>query len=232
MKYSNQEQPGGERSLFYLKIPDYTHHREEVKAGARIVNQICSQEQEERALCALACSLELSFIPSVSDSSGSSPTGCQLFPHWLTWDNPPNRQVQRPSQCGQSPIDALFPGKSKLCQVAVIPSIRPTCGTVYFGNANIRLECWSQLSLRNFPRFQSSRVAFGAKHNHVSTSHHLPDRLGRAFIFALPFGLRNTKAMPLLTGHGADKNRPCLRWTRKVSTACAMGRWQATHGLF
>lgn len=73
-KYSNKEQPGGGRSFLYLNIPDYTHHCGEVKAGTRIVNQIYSQEQEERAMHALARSLVLSFIPSVLDSSGSLPT--------------------------------------------------------------------------------------------------------------------------------------------------------------
>lgn len=51
--------------------------------------------------------------------------------------SPHHRQAQRLSQCGQSPTDALFPGESKLCQVAVIASIRPACGTAYFRRANV-----------------------------------------------------------------------------------------------
>ena len=58
-----KKQLGGERNLLYLKIPDYTHHWGEVKAETRIVNQIRSQEQKERALYVLTRLLVVSFIP-------------------------------------------------------------------------------------------------------------------------------------------------------------------------
>jgi hypothetical protein len=74
-------------------------------------------------------------------------------------------QVQRPTQCRQSPIEALFPGDSRLCLVAIIANHHACPPTLHVSMALVyQTRVLESVIFRVATSFPSSRVAFGAKH--------------------------------------------------------------------